>query len=899
MKQWLIIDVYNLLYRSFYGLKPLYTSSNIPINAIFGFCKTFIKLINKYKSNYIIAALDKSTLTLIRRALYSEYKANREQAPLELENQKKHILDLLKMIDVLTLSQDGYEADDFIALTVDEIKKRGDKGVIVSADKDLHYLIDDFVIVYDPSKDIELDLLWVKKKYGNNITRETFFLYFSLVGDASDNIPGVKGIGPKMAEFIISKYHSLDNLYNSYMSDISLKQRTKDLLKINKDNAYLSLSLCLPIKIERADLFINLIEWNKDSIKKAYPFFLMYEFYSLISKSEEEPEFNNNLIDASSLFKTFIIQTEEEFYVLKEKIKKAKYIGLDSETRGVFKKNHELVGYSICLKKGEAYYIPLKSPNKIHDYNLAINLLQFIAENKKIIVIMHHCLFDFTIFASYGIYFKYNIFDTLLAASLCFPADQKKGLKDLSLHLFNEKMTEYNTLVDKNKYNDISEVSLDLVAIYACADAHQTLKVYECLINILKKLELESLFYSLEMPLVNVLHEMQEYGMTIAVDELYDAQFIIDNLLVELQKEVEDEVGFLPGTLNIRSSKQVSDLLVNHLGITMGQKTKISKQLSTDQESLDKIKHMHPIIKKIIDFRTHSSIKSRCIDNFIENINPISSKVHPSYNYFSIHTGRITSYDPNVQNIPQEYLGLPYSIRKAFIAPTGRVLISLDYSQIELRVLAYLSNDLNLIDIFKKEEDIHLKTAEVIYNKKDISIAERQAAKVINFSILYGASAFRISNELSISPTEAKLYIDVYKSKYKEATQWMEKIIDDAKAFGYVRTLLGRRRNVFELRDKNKHIQAEGARISINTIIQGSAAELLKQGLLNVRNFLKREYANAKIILQIYDEIIIECDEKDAEVVSIKVKKIMEEVVSWNLPILVNFSIGKNWQKIS
>jgi DNA polymerase-1 len=900
LSYFIIIDSLNLLYRSFYSLKDMRNSKNVHVGAFFGYIKTFLKLIKKFNPDSIIITTD--SLCKKRIDIFPKYKEHRQSTPLELESQKKFINDFFKLIHLPIFKIDGFEADDIICEIAADISKNKNRATIISSDKDLHHLaLLENINIFDPIKDIYIDKKWIYEKYDTDVTKEQILLYYSLCGDSSDGFPGIKGIGEKLAKNIIKKYKSIDLLYDNFENDNELTKRQKDLLNNGKQSAYESYNLVssIPIDILNFKNYEKKCKFNKKKLFNANPLFDKLECNSLIIdpetyKKTKINDIENEKIPYAQNNINIRIYSHELIEEIKTKIKNSKIIAIDTETRGGDPKNSTIVGFSMCFSKEESWYIPLIINGiKTIDYTEKLNLLLSLESDK--ICIMHNAIFDLHVFKNAGISINANIYDTMITAHIF--KENKIGLKDLSLNILKERMHSFEETIEKGRYRYFDDVPMEKAAPYAATDARQTYMLYNhyqerLKLNENKKIKL--ILDEIEMPLIKVLFQMELNGINCDKNILNEQEKIIQNNLKSLEKEILKAIPEKFKYLNPLSNNQVGILLYDELNLETNQKTKKQKFKSTSQKTLYEIDDKHPVVPMIIKYRALHSISSHFTKGLIEYINK-DNRIYTHYQQTIVSTGRLSTVNPNLQNVPIDQDEI--SIRKAFSAKENNLIGSFDYSQIELRVLAHISDDKNLINAFLNNEDIHLKSASHIFKKniKEINNKERQIAKKINFSIIYGLSAFGLSKDLKISTTAAKNYIEEYKKLYPDVFNWIDKTCKMASENGYVETYFGLKRYINELKDKNNTIRAYGNRIAINTIIQGTAAEIMKKSMIKVHEYLNKN-KNGKIVLQIHDEILIEFDEKNKKTIEKEIKNIMENIVDFKIPLLVNTNTGKYWK---
>lgn len=893
MKNFLYVDFLNLLYRCFYALPQMRSSQNIPTGGFYGVIKILKKTIEKYNIDTVIIFNDGEKS--IRKKNYSFYKAQRQSTPKELLIQKKMLEEYFLKIGMPFITAEGYEADDGIyAATLYQQKNNLGKIFILSSDKDLHaLLLLDNTVIIDSNKNDILDIVWLQKKYNPSITKEKILLYYSLCGDTSDNIPGIKGIGEKTAHHIASIYESLDDLYKDNFEKLTVSPRIKKLLIEGKTGAYDSLSLLSPLSYNES-FFISAMEkkWDIDQFLLGNVLLKEYECFSLI-----EPEMTNNekkIIPeteqypyAKNLFTIRLCESLVDIEELQTSLKKASIIGLDTETNSGNPRLAIMVGFSLCMEKDTAWYVPLYTKGtQAPLYKEKLNLFALITSEK--ICIMHNALFDMHVIKRAETNVPEKVFDTMIAAHIF--REKKIGLKDLSLTILKEKMNSFSEIMQFGKYKTFDEVDLVEGASYAACDARQTYLMYMHYQELLKTEEFSSfniLFDLIEMPLIQVLFHIEYNGIycdrNILIAEEIKYQKELENIKEQIQ-HIAQQHHF---SLNPLSHKQTAFFLYQILHIPKQTKEK------TDQKTLQYLAGDYPIIDLILKYRSIQSNINHFTTGLLKYIQP-DNKIYTHYQQFITITGRITTMNPNLQNIPRN--NDIYKIRSAFHSSEKYLLASFDYSQIELRVLAYLANDETLLSLFNNNADVHTLTASYLFDKpvNEITTEERQLAKKINFSIIYGLSAYNLAKELKITSTKAKEYIDIYKKTYPTIFSWMEKTIEKAKQNQFVSTLYGLKRAIPELQDSNKNILKSGERIAINTIIQGTAAEIMKKSMIAVYDYLKKT-GNGKIVLQLHDEILVEIPETNTEKITEEIKKIMESIVDWSITLKVNKKIQKQW----
>ncbi|KKP35353.1 MAG: polymerase I protein [candidate division TM6 bacterium GW2011_GWF2_32_72] len=906
-----LIDGSSFLYRAYYGMRPIHTTSGKPVQAVYSFCRMIKKLAQKFDPMYMALVWDSKGKTT-RHEVFPEYKATRQAPPSDLFEQKEKIVEFANLIGLKQVAKQGIEADDLMFSIAKDLSKEGLNVVLITSDKDMgQALTSEKIYLYDSFKDLILDKKSFTEKIGFDVTKLPF--YFALLGDTSDNIPGVHGIGQKGALELVTQFDSLEDLYEN-LDEVS-KPRTRKALEDNEKNAFLSRDLFL-LQYLNLEISKTLLKFDFGSWSSARPLFEELEFKSLLAdmkpevSDQELQDFGQASIFAAekkteamaSKYNFICVTTKIGLDDLCNKISQAKEVAIDTETTGVMPLQDKFVGISLCMEEGCSYYIPVG--HETADFQLSKDVvfaeLKKVFEKYSIKKIFHHAKFDKEVLKNAGWDIGEFHFDTLIAAKLIVKDWQRVGLKYLSEFYFNEPMLNFEDVVKDNKYKDFSYVPLDLATQYAAADAHQTFRLKKILEKKLKEEGVEKLYYECEHPIVDVLCNMEMAGIFVAKDELENLGKKVDHDLSKLKKEILGLIGSSNQDINLNSPKQIEDLLFNQLGLPVQKKSGKKTGYSTDQEVLEVLAKLHPVPGLILSYRELYKLKSTYIEALPEFINPFTKKIHTNYNQVAVATGRLSSTSPNLQNVPADG-GYGSEIREAFKAGVGDVFISADYSQIELRVLAYLSQDKRLLSAFEKGLDIHAMTAAGLFDEKfeDVTHAQRQVGKRINFSILYGLTPYGLSKDLKISLSDAKEFIEKYFAQYPGVSEWMEKTIEETKKHGYVKTWLGRKRDIPGIYENNKNLYELAKRIAINTRAQGSAAEVMKIGMINLEKKFAEINLGAKIILQIHDELVISVPKKYVEDVQKITQDILQNVTDWNVPLEVCLRSGKTWKDIS
>ncbi|MEX0672359.1 MAG: DNA polymerase I, partial [Candidatus Babeliales bacterium] len=892
-----LIDGSSFLYRAYYGLRPLHTKSGEQVQAVYSFCRMIKKMIDTFGPEYIALVWDTKGPT-VRHEEYAAYKATRQAAPSDLFIQKERICAFADMIGLAQVGMAGLEADDLIYSLAKDGAAAGMKVVMITSDKDMAQLIDENIVMYDAFKEEFFDKAAYEEKMGFSIEKLPF--YYALLGDASDNIPGVKGIGKKGATELVQQFASLEALYANL--DAIEKPRTRACLEEYKENAFLSKKLFTlrykDLGLKKEQLHFDAAQWSG-----AAPLFAELEFKSLLkdlgSYLDAKPV---TLLSEKKGYHFIAVQTHAQLDELIAQIRQCGVCAVDTETSGLDSLDTDLVGISLCVQEGTAYYIPVGHAGIELQLSRdeVVKKLQPVLEDRSIKKYLQNAKFDMRVLWQYGIGMRGIAFDTLIAAHLVAEDWQRIGLKYLSQHYLNEDMLSFKDVVNGNGYKDFSQLPLALATEYAAADAHQTLRLVPILQEKLKELHMEKLFYTIELPLVELLFAMETAGIYCDADLLRELDALVTVDLIRIEQEIRDLVGKEKEELNLNSPKQLEQILFYDLSLPPYKKTKTG--YSTDQEVLEALSKIHPVPRFIIRYRTLSKLQNTYLQALPGAINQKTNHIHTSFRQTAVATGRLSSSEPNMQNIPTYTPGYSLQVRAAFKPAQDHILLSADYSQIELRVLAYLSQDAALLKAFADGRDIHTETAALLFDvaPQAVTTEQRQLGKRINFSILYGLTPYGLSKDLHISMADAKQYIDKYFAQYPGVRTWMDTIIQECRQKGYVTTHWGRRRYIPAIHEKNKNLYEAGVRAAINTVAQGTAAEIMKKGMLTLGMALLEKGYQAKIVLQIHDELVLSVPKHELALVQALVQEVLESVTqpaliqktifdavgdtSWNVP---------------
>lgn len=930
----MIIDGNALVHRSFHALPPnMTTKDGTIVNAVYGFASFLLKAMRDLRPKYVVLTLDKKGPTF-RHEKFKEYKAKRVKAPDELYAQIPLVKKLAEDFNIPVFEKDGFEADDLIGTIVEKVKKENlpVKNVIVTGDKDTLQLVDEDTEVYSMSRGFADSILYnpdmVKEKIG--VRPDQVVDYKALRGDPSDNIPGVPGIGDKTALELLRDFDSLDNLYKTLADNPralaeKIKPRTMDLLKTHKDSAYLSRELAeikrdAPIDFDlEATCFFDL---DKERIIKALT---ALEFKSLLPRVQAL--FNDNGLDTKEKkqeaaadkfarnqndFKYLLVDSEAKFKKFLKRLRQQKRFAFDTETSGLDPIACDLLGVSFSWKKGEAYFIQLRIKNEeliiksslqgslfgevkkdaTNDGGGWLEKLKPIFADEKIRKVAHNAKFDIRVLENKGIKVRGLNFDTMIAAYLLNPGFRGNGLDTLAFsELGYEKISKDDLLGRGKDKKAFGELAPEKLSLYSCEDADFTYRLAETLKPRLKAEKLDKLFYEIELPLLKVLGDMEDRG--VKIDDLF-----LNKMSKRMTKEIkrlEEAIIKMAGEdFNVRSTKQLKYILFEKLKLATDNIKKIKTGFSTGVEELDKLRDLHPIIPMVQEHRELSKLVSTYLDALPKLVNPKTGRVHTSFNQTVAATGRLSSNDPNLQNIPIR-TELGREIRKAFVAESGYKLLALDYSQIELRLAAHLSGDKKMIKAFCEGADIHRATAAEINNitPEEVTAAMRREAKAVNFGVLYGQGAYGLARSADIPFARAKDFIDNYFNVYTGIAQYVEEKIAFARAHGFAETLFGRKRYLPEIGSSIAPVKKAAERMAVNTPIQGTAADMIKLAMIKIAQSINNN--DIRMLIQVHDELVFEIKKERLPGVAEKIKNIMENIIALKVPIIVDAKAGDNW----
>ncbi|MBL7014431.1 MAG: DNA polymerase I [Candidatus Marinimicrobia bacterium] len=895
-KRLFLIDGYALLYRAHYALirNPLITSYGLHTSALFGFVNQIFSLLQKEKPDYFAAIFDSKEKTF-RHKMYPEYKSHRPPMPDELQSQLPHLWDLLDAMQIRTMKKPGFEADDIIGTLAKDGQRNNIDVYIVSGDKDFMQLMNDHIFLYTPGRRGESPTIYdhdgVIERWG--VPPDKIIDLLGLMGDSSDNVPGVAGVGPKTAVKLIKKYGSLEASLEQAESQKNARVRRG--LMVGKENAILSKELVTIDTHMDLDYGADELLLQPFSVDLLTAKLSELEFHALVNKLHSFSEDNSTPeLDSPKKHYTTIKSLTELKKVVAE-LEKAPLISFDLETTSVNPMETEVVGLSFSIRPNEGWYIPIlfkdKSKNLFGDDDLEIvlNVCKNLLENNNISLTGQNIKFDALIMRNHGIHVSGIVFDTLIAAHLVNPISNSYKLDTLSLDMLNYQMMPIDELIGKGRNQiTMAEVELDKASFYASEDADVVTQITPILQDKLDEENLSKFYKKTELPLIPVLLEMEWNGTYVDKDYLGNMSKELGEKLDKLIADIHAEAGT---EFNVNSTQQLANILFDIKGLEP------IKKRSTAEPILQKLKHLNPIPGMVLDYRKFNKMKNTYVDALPELIHPKTGRIHGTFNQFIAATGRLSSTNPNFQNIPIRHEE-GREIRKAFCAQKpGWKIVSADYSQVELRIMAHLSQDPELMKAFKNGEDIHTRTASLVFGVPldDVLPDMRRTAKVVNFGIMYGAGPFRMSQELGIPRAESQLIIDTYFKQYAGIRNYIDQTLEKARSEKIVETLLGRRRPVWDADSDNGLRRQAAERMAINMPVQGTAAEMIKLAMINIHRKMKDSNFEAKMVLQVHDELVFEVPEDEVDSLAKMVVDEMENALPLSVPIVVDWGVGESW----
>lgn len=938
-KRLFLIDAYAMIFRGYYALirNPRLTSKGFDTSAIFGFTNSLIELIRREKPTHLAVVFDVGKEN-VRTADFTEYKANRSDTPEAIKNAVPYIHRILEAMHIPILGVEGYEADDVIGTIANKAEKEGYTTFMVTPDKDFAQLVTDKIKIYKPGLkggDVEiLGVEEVKAKYEIEDPKQVID-FLAMMGDAVDNIPGLEGVGEKTAMKFLKEFGSIENLL---ANTSQLKGKLKEKVENSAERGILSKKLAtiicdVPVEFHQEQYDLDIPDFEKvreifDEIEFRRLYENLYRAFhheqsalsnqqsanesdsKPVSQKAESGKQNALQLDLFADFEalkqststTLNIETTDKIYqyidtekaqkILVKNLLAQKVVCFDTETTSLNEMETELIGMSFCYRKGLAYYIPISENQE--EAKKTLEIFRPFFEKKEILKIAHNLKFDYKVLKHYGVEVEGAIFDTMIAHYLLNP-DGRHGMDYLSEIYLNYKPVSIESLIGKKGKNQgtLRDVSLEEQTNYAAEDADVTFQLYEIFAPQLKKEGVEDLFYHIEMPLMRVLAKMEFAGISLDENWLIQESKDLENDLKNLETKIFELCG---EEFNMNSPKQLGEILFEKLKLDPKAKKTKTGQYATSEDILQKLASKHEIIQYILEYRTYQKLKSTYVDALPNQIDKDTKRVHTNFSQTTAATGRLASLNPNLQNIPIRTLR-GQQIRGAFVADEGNKLISADYSQIELRLIAEISGEENMIKAFQNGEDIHASTAAKLFKIpiEEVTKTQRSQAKTVNFGIIYGQGAFALAEQTGLSRTEAKQLIDSYYETYPKLKEFMAEQVAKARKLGYVETILGRKRHLQDINSNNFVVKGHAERNAVNAPIQGSAADIIKLAMIKIQEVLEQEHLKTKMLLQVHDELVFEAPENEVETAKKLIKENMENAYKTEVPLLVEVGVGKNW----
>jgi DNA polymerase I len=911
-KKLFLLDAMALIYRAYFAFSrnPRINSKGFNTSAIFGFANTLFDVLKNEKPTHIGVAFDTMAPTL-RHDDFAEYKANREAIPEDLALSIPFVQKLLEGLRIPILFADGYEADDVIGTLAKQAEKEGFETFMMTPDKDFGQLVTDQIFIYKPARmGNKAEVLGVKEvceKFEIDHPGQVIDI-LGLWGDASDNIPGIPGIGEKRAKELIAQFGSMEAVFEN--TD-KLKGMIKENIEAFREQGIQSKSLATilldapvtfePEKLKRNEPDVELLKALFDELE--FRTFSQRVFLELsLKKDDDQPQLfagsgNSDVSEPKTIknskHRYELVDTVEKRNTLIDLLKKSNSFCFDTETTGIDPHRSELVGMSFSVKPGEAWFVYL--PENYNECLAIVQEFKAVFEDEKIEKTGQNLKYDISILKWYDVVVKGRLFDTMLAHYLIQP-DMRHNMDILSETYLNYRPVSIESLIGKKGKSqaDIRTVDLETLKDYACEDADITLQLRKVFEPELKKANAVELFHDIETPLVPVLASMEAEGVKLDIPALRDYSGQLETEIADLEKEIHQLAG---EKFNISSPRQLGEILFEKLKITGNPKLTKTKQYSTGEDVLQKLINKHPIVQLMLDYRSLTKLKSTYVDTLPDMVNPRTGRIHTSYNQAVAATGRLSSNNPNLQNIPIR-TERGREIRKAFVPRNENyTLLSADYSQIELRIIAHLSGDEGMIDAFRNGLDIHTATASRVYGVtiEEVTSDMRRNAKTVNFGIVYGISAFGLSERLNIARGEAREIIDQYFATYPGVKAYMNQSVESARKKGYVETIKGRRRHLRDINSQNAVVRGFAERNAINAPIQGSSADMIKIAMINIYRELENNEFRSKMILQVHDELIFDVHRDELEDIKPLVHEGMKNAIELKVPVVVEMNAGENW----
>ena len=918
-KNLFLLDAYALIYRGYYAFikNPRINSKGTDTSAILGFMNSLFEIIRTQNPDYLAVAFDKGG-SLTRSEMFEEYKSNRDKTPEPILVAIPYIKKILGGMKIPILEKEGFEADDIIGTVAKDAEENNFKVYMVTPDKDFAQLVSNNIFLCKPARMGNSMEIWgvdeVKDKFEVQ-SPDQVIDYLGMMGDSVDNIPGLPGVGDKTAKKFIKQYGSLENLLqNAHEVTGKLGEKiieNKELGVLSKKLAKIILDVPIDYNLDE----FKLSDPDKDIVLKVFDelefrriketFFKIFGTNSsqleekaaevvqgdLFSETYNLDSNKENLDDSKSIYQ--IIESFEELKLLVEKMMEQEIVAFDTETEGLNALETNIVGISFSWRKGVGYYLPIKNNKSV--YEKSFEILKPFFESTKIIKVGHNIKFDIQVLMKYNVKVSSPIYDTMVAHYLINP-DMRHNLDTLSESYLNYSPISIESLIGKKGKNQISmrDVSIDKIKNYAGEDADITLRLKGIFDKEIEVNNLSKIFYDIEIPMINVLSEMEAEGIKIDTSYLKKLDKEFEDDLEKLKKEIFKKCG---EEFNLNSPKQLGEILFDKLKLVSKPKKTKTGQYSTSEEVLSSLANDHRIIENILEWRSLDKLQNTYVKSLPNEVSNLTNRVHSSFNQTVTTTGRLSSNNPNLQNIPIR-TDNGQKIRKAFIPRNDDyIIMAADYSQIELRVIASISNEENMIDAFVNDQDIHTMTASKIYNvdPENVSREQRGNAKTVNFGIIYGVSAFGLSQQTDLNRSESKQMIDNYFLNYPGLKKYMSDQIDFARNNGYVETIMGRRRYLQNINSQNNMLRSGAERNAINAPIQGSAADIIKIAMININSEFKKQSLKSKMLLQVHDELVFDVHNSEKDRIQDIVKNTMESAVKLKVPLKIDLEFGKNW----
>ena len=895
-KRLYLIDGSAIAYRAYFAFirNPLINSKGENTSAVFGFVNSVYKIIKDEKPDYLAIIFDTKAPTF-RHKMYDDYKSTRAKMPDDMVLQLPRIHEAIKALNIFEYEQEGFEADDILVTLADQAVAEGLEVRIVTGDKDLFQAVNDHIKILAPQRGSEPPLLMDKEAVKNKIGvyPERVIDFLSLTGDSSDNIPGIPGVGPKTALNLLGQFGDLDTILEK-ADEIKAKGIRQKVLD-NKEGALLSRTLVtidrnVPLDFKNDDMAVR-----EPDFKKCYDLFTDLEFFNLLKDIMGEA---HEPIGPKSQIKSNYkrIKSTGDLKRLVNKLSQVKELAIDTETDSLISLRANLVGISLCAKAGEAFYIPVghtEGAEKNLPANDVRKILQPLLKSPKVQKTGQNIKYDLQVLGRAGYEINPVSFDTMLASYVINPSARGHDLSTLALDNFNHTMIPITDLIGSGKnQKSFATVEPDKATEYAAEDADFTYRLRGVFASKIEELKLAGLYYDIEIPLISVLSRIEEAGVRIDLDYLESLSHKMEGDIKSIVAGIYEMAGY---EFNINSTQQMSKLLFEEKGLPKGRKTSKKTGYSTDQRVLEDLAEIDPLPRAVLEYRQLSKLKSTYVDALPRLINPETGRLHTSFNQSVAATGRLSSSDPNLQNIPVR-TETGREIRKAFIPRDENYsLLVADYSQIELRILAHISEDKGLISAFKKGEDIHSRTAAEVYGVaiKNVTGEQRRAAKTANFAVIYGVSAYGLSQQTELNLGESKQFIDTYFERYPGIRKYMDEMIQTAREKGFVTTLSGRRRYLPEINSRNFQRRQFAERIAINSPIQGTAADMIKIAMIRIDSDIAK--MKSKMILQVHDELVFDAYNDELEELQKIVQTRMSKAIRMKVPLIVDMGVGPNW----